>query len=321
MNLQGLKEDYILELKKAYQHISSDKVFSAWNKTKNLFESTKRETINRYEELMTKIERIKVDVAAKNRAHAIDIKRLTELRNSKRHELNQAKERQTIRQDITNEIEAEVKLKVDSEDLKQRIEGKRQQIQHVLEKQRQYFEKYHTAITKLEKRRSKIAHEKKVKKMEETRIEALELYDKKCKEEIMLLSKDLELLEKIRGDFLRRKRRYKAPVKKETPQQMLNRHFNILLESNVVNHDHKLLTVDQDGVLLLDETVDAQDKTVPCFIGEYSDTREEEDLCDTESQIVAIQNNINLLLSTGQYQEDDPVIVNMKKKILDLNAQ
>lgn len=268
------------------------RILKSWAEKLSDFTKTRAIIEQKYDLHLARVSGIQSNVQSKLMQLKNQNKELSKKRDALLTEINKTKVKTEDRYDNTKDIEVEAMLKVQKEQLEQKLQSTTKELDKVQSRRDFYFSMYTEYQTKLSKIRQKEAESKLIAQMAEERKALLDELKRKVDIEQGKLSDDLILLEQYRNELLGR---FNSPKKKGRRSQ------------NIVNSWRKT-----------EESEKSEDMPVNS-INEYNDSfEEEEEEEDANPDAKALEQQILTLLSTGVYDETDPIIISMRNQLASL---
>lgn len=321
MKRKEIAENYSRELEAKFD-AAKERVFSAWGNQKIDLKSTIQQIDQKYNQNTDKISRISANLQKKNlsmkntnKTLALEVERL-------KNELKVARSRQEMFETDTKAIETEVKIKIDNQDLKNKLDELQKEIDHQLDRKRFYMDAYAKRVESINKQKKKRQDRLKLQQMQKSRMEGLKILAQKIEEEKRRLQEDLEKLDEMRQELThpRRKSRKATPSPAQKRMSTSDKYRQILNANNVWNPSQPIPSVNDDGTLYFN---DIEDFTKDDYIRDEIEEEEEDfgDNMEVNAKIKTLESNIQCLLCTGQYTEDDDVIQSLRNQIKELSGK
>ena len=323
-----LKKRFQLELQEL-QDQNLNNARRAWNLLKQRNKQTKQVIDAQIETVQQRVQNCSAKVKLQIAGLKENNKRLKTRSDALKKEISKLQEKREISVDSSKEIALEVALKMKKEELEKRIKKLTNNIQSQGERSDYYQGLMCDTQRKIARYRQMEKDKQKLEKMEQERMEGVEILRQRIATEQEKLKADLEMLEQLRNEMLNKRpskgkrsksNKLSSPLSfsKESSSPSPKRvnakdaYKQILIQANIIGADQPM------PIVGLDDNDDEQldDFTLP---SEYSD----EDYSSNDPERVAIstlEKNILKLMSTGMYREDDPVIVDMVKQLEELRA-
>ncbi|EAY10462.1 hypothetical protein TVAG_483720 [Trichomonas vaginalis G3] len=292
--IRSKKIRFRIELDNAHEQIIH-RIMKLWADKLNEFAKRKSTIEQKYDINLARVNNIQANLQSKISIVKNQNKELLKKQDTLINEINKAKTACENRYDNTMDIEVEAKLKVQKEQLEQRQMNTLKDLQKAQSRRDFYFSKYTEFQTKISKKRQKESELKQITQLREERKILLDELKRKIDIEQGKLTDDLALLEQYRMEILGQT---KSPRKK-------SRHSQSIVNSWKPNPE-------------TDKSEDENIESVNLYNDSIEEESEEE---EANPDAKALEQQILTLLSTGVYDETDPIIVSLRKQLVSLKNQ
>ena len=324
-----LKKRFQLELQEL-QDQNLNNARRAWNLLKQRNKQTKQVIDAQIDTVQQRVQNCSAKVKLQIASVKENNKRLKTRIDALKKEISNLQEKKEIAVDSSKEIALEVALKMKKEELEKRIKKLTTNTQNQSERSDYYQGLMCDTQRKIARYRQMEKDKLKIEKMEQERMEGVEILRQRIASEQERLKADLEMLEQLRNEMLNKRpskgnrsktNRISSPLSfskggssSPSPKRInaKDNYKQILIKANIIGADQPM------PIVGLDDNDDEQldDFTLPS-------EESEDDYSANDPERVAIstlERNILKLMSTGMYKEDDPVIVDMVKQLEELRA-
>lgn len=290
-----------------------DNIRRLWKIRSDEIERSKKSVDIQYESLLTRLEGIISTTESQViMAREKSIKLRETITNFKKS-ISQSKAAFELREtDESSEIEIELRLQMQVEELKKRLQNVHEETSNVNARFANYKSMYLKIVNKQRKIQEKRESEKNLNELRYDFNESMKLFKAKTAQEHRNLDEDLRKLREMRENLIHPK-----PPKK-SPQEEYRKY---LLEAGqwVDEHQASFMKTDENAIYFNEPgLINDSDSDIPVHehFSRISQNYDENVL----DQIEFLENNIRTLLSTGNYKEDDALIIQMRKQIDDLRS-
>lgn len=279
-----------------------DNIRRGWRCRMEEFERQKTSVDLGYESLQTRLETIATSLEIKTVKIREECLRLKENIDNLSRSISKAKAATEMRGiDESAEVQIELRLQMQAGQLKQRLQRSRAAVDDVIEHRDKYKAMYLKNLSKQKRIQSKRESKVRIAEIVADRKQALDLFKAAVQEEQQRLTADIETLRRMREELLHPP---EPPKKKKSPQEL---YYEMLREAGQYVDDEERVAVTgcsaNDPIMFEDDS----DEAVP----EREPPQPEFDY----EQLSYLENGIQALMATGNYSENDQLIVDMRNKI------
>lgn len=291
-----------------------DNIRRSWKLKCDEMDRSKKSVDIQYESLLTRLEGIISATEAKIIHTREESKKIRDEISNMKKSIGQSKAAIELREtDESSEIEIELRLQMQVNELKQRLQYARAETANANDKFANYKSMYLKVINKQRKIQERRENEKNLHEIRYDLNESLKLFKERIAKEHLNLDEDLRKLREMRENLIHPK-----PPKK-SPQEEYRKY---LLEAGqwVDEHQASFMRTDENAIYLKEpELIEDSDSNLPVNDNfTHISQNLDENVLD---QIELLENNIRILLSTGNYKEEDALISNLRKQIEELKGQ
>ncbi|OHS94081.1 hypothetical protein TRFO_39718 [Tritrichomonas foetus] len=289
-----------------------DSIRRAWKQKLDDVERSKSTVDFQYESLQTRLENIATAVEVKTASIREENKKLKDDISNMKKSIGRAKAAIELREcDESSEIEIELRLKMQVEELRMRLQNTQNETDSLNERMQNYKSMY----LKIENKKHKIQERRdNVEELKNTRLDLNDMladFKNKIAQEQKNLDNDLRKLREMRENLIH------PPPPKRTPQEEYRKY---LMEAGQWVDEHQMsFAKTNDSVLYMNDENNSSDSNLP--VNDHFSVINQKLDDATLEKIEFLENNIRTLLSTGNYKEDDPLISNIRKQINDLSGK
>lgn len=274
-----------------------NRIRRCWRTHKEKIAKAKNDIDLRYESLRTRLEGIISSIETRTMETREKNKKLRNSVDSLARSVGRARAAASLRQvDEKPEIEVEINLRMQVEELKQRLQTVKNETKQVEERKEFYQAKYLNITGKQHKLKKSIEFNNKINQYEVDRKNGITEFRKLIEEELVLLTADAEEIRKIREDLLH------PPIVEEKPHPKKQ-------------YQQMLMTAGQWDPMPMSGSINMQDNLAIEDVDPFIPQRENDGNSNVLAQKALFENNIRTLLATGNYTENDPIIISLKKQI------
>jgi hypothetical protein len=208
--------------------------------------------------------------------------------------------------DESAEIQAELRLEMKANELRAAVQRNEAVLPSIAKRTAKYKSLYLRNVAKQRKIESSRRASERLMDMEGERHSALELFRQRIRNEQARVQQDIETIRKMREDLLR-------PPPQSPKKSARQQYLDLLREAGQVASDDEPVPGGGDSLNSALMFEDSDDEKKPT----RQSARDEDDAV----QIAFLENNIKTLLATGNYGENDPIIVRLRSQIADIVAR
>lgn len=288
-----------------------DNIRRLWKMRCDEMERSKKSVDIQYESLQARIEGIISTAQSQILMAREKSKSLREEISNLKKSIGQSKAALELREtDESSEIEIELRLQMQVDGLKEKLQKVHDETSNVNARFANYKSMYLKVINKQRKIQERRENVKNLNELRYDLNDSLKLFKERIAQEHLNLDEDLRKLREMRENLIHPK-----PPKK-SPQEEYRKY---LLEAGqwVDEHQASFMRTDENAIYLNEpDIIEDSDSNIPVndHFSRISQNLDENIL----DQIEFLENNIRTLLSTGNYKEDDALIIRMRKQIDDL---
>lgn len=274
-----------------------NRIRRCWRTHKEKIAKAKNDIDLRYESLRTRLEGIISSIETSTIETREKNKKLRNSVDSLARSVGRARAAASLRQvDEKPEIEVEINLRMQVEELKQRLQTVKNETKQVEERKEFYQAKYLSITGKQHKLKKSIEFNNKINQYEVDRKNGISEFRKLIEKELEFLIADAEEIRKIREDLLH------PPIVEEKPHPKKQ-------------YQQMLMTAGQWDPTPMPGSFNMQDNLAIEDVDPFIPQKENDGNSNVLAQKAMFENNIRTLLATGNYTENDPIIISLKKQI------
>lgn len=292
-----------------------DSIRQSWKIRNEQIERSKKSVDMQYESLLTRLEGIISSIETNTLSVKEEIKNLQDQISKNKKTIGRAKVAQELREtDESSEIGIELRLQMQVDELKKRIQSTNSQASIIFERANEYESKYLKILNKKQRIQEQKEAERQLKETRYILNQKLNEFKEKIKQEHLNLDEDLRKIREMRESLIH------PPPPQRSAQDEYRKY---LMEAGQWVDQHQMSFMKGDGNSLYisehDILNNSEDSNVPDEPPFYGITKQMNQ--QTLDQIEFLENNIRTLLSTGNYHEDDAIIKQIRNQIETLQEQ
>ena len=323
MEWKGKKKNFQKE--KAFE-LRKELIYRGWNQCSSSINQTVSAINQQYDDLKVKIEIIQSTIDNKT-AKLIEIKKNKDIENQRLKTTIATLKSRNFRLEDDSTIETEAKLSIEAQILRQKLQEIQKQTAINQEKAERNKRLFLRAKDRLQKEKAKISTEQKIQQLDDQMKQKMKEFREKIENEKLLLDKDMETLQLKLNMFLH-PNEYQNPNEKYRSMLVQAKQWSNNMP-DMPNTAFQLQNFDHGIEIPLPPQRESDSQSLTGFYQNYDDSdipvleqptkiRSQQNINPNGAKIQSLQNNIKILLSSGQYHEGDPIIRDLRQQIENL---